>query len=310
MIVLNMYAQQCERVGIPLNGLQDCQEGNYHLIFEDNFEGNSLDLSKWKLPYQGLMNDFYFEHAKCWLANTGNSPSIPIENNIQVSNGTLKLIARREDPVIEGTVITDWSTTPPTSKTDYYKYSSAWIETHEKFFYGKYEIKCRMPNGKGFWPAFWTYGGVQESEIDIFEIYGSNIDRYTCNIHYDYGNDGITQDCPFNQDNVFDFTQWHVFTCIFKFDRIVWEIDGNTIRILPRYITATQTAVYCDDNVGMNTYFDVKAYPREDMHIYINLAIESGENSPDNNTVFPNSYEIDYVRFYIKVKTLLAKQIV
>ena len=61
-------------------------------------------------------------------------------------------------------------------------YTSARIKTKGKadFRYGKFEIKAKLPKGKGTWPAIWMlpsstteYGGWPMSgEIDIMEHVG------------------------------------------------------------------------------------------------------------------------------------------
>ncbi|MBN2730101.1 MAG: family 16 glycosylhydrolase [Bacteroidales bacterium] len=294
----SVYCQQCLKAGIFLPSMPACNNGSYYLAFEDNFDGNTLDLIKWHLPYQGVGRDFNHSNEKEWFANTGSTPSIPYTNNIEVSNGTLKLIAREE--TVTGTFVTDWSTNPPTSQTETFDYTSAEIYSNQEFFYGKYEIRCRLPNGKGFWPAFWTFGGQRWNEIDIFEIYGDDIDRFTCNVHHDYDGDGDSENCNYAQNNAADFTQWHVFTCLFDFDKITWQIDGNTVRVFHRFSTVSGIPISCGENIAIGTYFQEQSYPIESMNIIMNLSIQSGNNAPDANTVFPNTYEIDYVRFYIK----------
>ena len=305
LITTNIYAQiipdptLCLKTGIILNGMPPCTTGDYYLAFEDNFNGNALDLTKWNIPYQGVTNDFPFARAKVWLANTGSTPSLPYENNIQVNNGSLKLIARKETTPIEGTYI-NWELDPPDYQTDFFDYSSGWVNTNAKFSYGKYEARCRLPAGQGFWPAFWTYGGPGWNEIDIFEMKGEDINKYTCDVHYDYDGNGDSEHCPFDQDNVADFSQWHIFTCIYDFDKIAWLIDGNPIRVFHRYTTLGGQPVSCGDDLGVGTYLREKSYPEEDMGIVLNLSVQSGDGAPDDNTVFPNTFEIDYVRFYIK----------
>ena len=287
-----MYAQQCMKAGIFLPSMPACKSGEYSLVFEDNFDGNSLDLTKW-IPVTGVPRDFNFENQKAWH----------LPENLEVSNGTLKITAKKLTTPYTGTWVTRWSTNPPTTKTSTFDYTTGELLTYQKFFYGKYEIRCRLPNGKGFWPAFWTFGGQRWNEIDIFEIYGDNINRFTCNVHHDYDGNGDRErgeNCPFAQSNVADFTQWHVFTCIFDFDKIIWQIDGNTVRTLYRFSTISGVPISCGEDIAIGTYFQEQSYPVEDMQIIMNLAIQSGSNAPNLNTVFPNYYEIDYVRFYIK----------
>ncbi|MGV3585596.1 MAG: glycoside hydrolase family 16 protein [Adhaeribacter sp.] len=63
-------------------------------------------------------------------------------------------------------------------KTDTARYKTACIQTKDKFYfkYGKIEVKAKIPQGKGSWPAIWLmpqdskYGGWPASgEIDIME---------------------------------------------------------------------------------------------------------------------------------------------
>lgn len=137
-------------------------------------------------------------------------------------------------------------------------------------------------------------------ERNVFEIYGDNIDRFTCNAHHDYDGDGDSENCSYGQDNVTNFTQWHIFTCIFDFDKIIWKIDGSTIRTFYRIVTVDGNPVVCGDNIGIGEYFQQQSYPLENMHIIANMAIQSGSNAPDANTVFPSTFEIDYIRYYKK----------
>jgi len=289
LIATEIYAQQCLKAGAFLPSMPDCNAGIYYLVFEDNFDGNSLDLTKWN-PITGVPRDFNFTQQKAW-----HQPQ-----NLEVSNGTLKIIAKKLATPYTGTWVTDWSTNPPTTQTSTFDYTTGELWTNQKFFQGKYEARCRLPNGKGFWPAFWTFGGMRWNEIDIFEIYGDVIDRYTCNVLHDYDGDGDSENCNFAQNNVADFTQWHTFTCLFDFDKITFQIDGNTVRVFHRFSTVTGIPISCGENIAIGTYYQEQSYPIESMSIILNLAIESGSNAPDANTVFPNTYEIDYVRFYVK----------
>lgn len=296
--ITKIYSQtstQCQKTGIFLPSMPACTNGNYYLAFEDNFDGNTLDFGKWDIPYQGCVSA-NFSQSKQWYANTGSTPSIPFNENIEVSNGTLKLMAKRKN--VSGTYVINWD--PLTYHTETFDYTSAEVTSKKQFLYGKYEIRCRLPEGKGFWPAFWTFGGPGWNEIDFFEIYGSDIDRFTCNVHYDFDGDGKSENCSFAKDNAADFTNWHTFTCFYDFDKIEWQIDGQTVRILHRYSTVSGKVISCGDNIANGTYFQELSYPQEKMNIIMNLAIESGSKAPDANTIFPNTYEIDYVRFYVK----------
>jgi len=72
-------------------------------------------------------------------------------------------------------------------------YSSGAIHTKDKFSVheGKIEMRATMPEGIGTWPAFWTWPEdysqasniPAKEEIDVFEIYGDNLQRVTGTAH-------------------------------------------------------------------------------------------------------------------------------
>ena len=114
-LILNLFilflikitlGQQCQKAGIPLFSFPVCDTNDYQLVFEDNFGGNSFDHKKWDI-IEGVPRDFNFEQQKAWRS----------ANNIEVSNGTLKIIAKKLTTPYIGTWVTDWSTNPPTTKT-------------------------------------------------------------------------------------------------------------------------------------------------------------------------------------------------
>ncbi|MEX1191310.1 MAG: family 16 glycosylhydrolase [Brumimicrobium sp.] len=295
---------------VVLSNDGECNYDEYVLVFEDNFNGNSLDLEKWKIPHQGVVNDLDFETAKSWYANTGSTPSIPINNNIVVSNGTLKLISKKENPPIEGTYVTDWSTSPPTTNTDLFDYSTSWIESTKKFEHGIYEIKCKIPEGKGFWPAFWTYSdhgdGTGWNEIDVFEFYSkpntnnpSKVHRM--NNHYDYDDIGENYNCPTNYEGS-DFSQaFHTFTLVWTPNKIEWYVDGDLKRRTTLFYTIQGQTVDCNTLQAFQPYILDKAFPRDPMNIIASVGIQTGVNAPNQNTSFPSNFEIDYIKYYKQI---------
>ena len=70
-----------------------CATGEWNLVFIDEFEGDSLDGSKWItwFPYTDDGSD------KCTFCRThGNEGQIFRDENAVVSEGSLKLIARKD----------------------------------------------------------------------------------------------------------------------------------------------------------------------------------------------------------------------
>jgi len=242
------YTGEC-RVLDTIGHYLPCAGAGYKLVFEDLFDENYLDFSKWELPYEGVPARKDFDGSKQWLANTGNMPAIPYTNNIEVSNGTLKIIAKRENSPIIGTFYSNYN--PVVLKTDTFDYSAARILSKNKFRYGLYEMRCRLPEGKGFGMAFWTFSSPW-SEIDFFEIFGININKYTCNIHTDLDGDQEDDSYLFEKNDAADFTEWHVIRCYYSYYKIVWEIDGEIIRELYHFTDHNGNGIDCGVNYSGN----------------------------------------------------------
>ena len=95
-------------------------------------------------------------------------------DNVLVSNGTLKIIAKKE--AYSGS-----------------NYTCARLLSKGKFSfqYGKVEVSAKLPAGAGSWPAIWmlgdnfaTAGWPTCGEIDIMEQKGSDMNRIYSTLHY------------------------------------------------------------------------------------------------------------------------------
>ena len=308
---------QCHRFPYPYSiTMPSCNNGTYTLKFEDNFNGNQLDLDVWVLPFFGLGSKVFDDSHQLYTLDP---------ENLEVSNGTLKIMA--VDQVKTGRVIgycppqcepcatqqdiddCIMSDGFPNLRPFNRSSSSIWTIKND-FLEGKYEIRCRISKGKGLWPAFWTFSGgagsTLWSEHDFFEIYhDDNNFRYTNNIHFDLNNDGETdnEQC---QDEIGhsaanDFENWHTYTTYFENDKIEYFIDGQFINRKTRYITPSGQSLFCDDGtIGAGSAYDINGWPRLPMQLVLNMAIETGSNAPNASTVFPATYEIDYVRYWKK----------
>src|SRR5262245_39599144 len=107
-------------------------DGEWKLSWSDEFDYNGLpDSTKWNYDVGG--------HG--WGNNELEYYTKASPNNVEVSNGSLKLKAIRE-------------------KMENREYTSARLLTKGKadFTYGKIEIRAKLPAGRGLWPAFWMLG--------------------------------------------------------------------------------------------------------------------------------------------------------
>ena len=279
----------CQTKTTQLEENKICNYNPWILEFEDNFNGNQIDdLSKWNVKESVIRG---FSNPTAWM-----SP-----NNVVVSNGTLKLIATQNTPPLQGTYVTDWSTNPPTTQTSSFNYSVGEIWTKQFFGYGKYEIRAKLPSGKGFLPSFWTFGGVGWNEIDVFEIYTENPHDYNMNIHY-YPNTQSLGSYSCNDDwNGPNFSSaFHTFTMEWDFFKIRWYVDGNVIRTIYRFLGPGHMPIDCFSGTNERLYSELKAFPVENMNIILSQQVLGGNDGPNNFTPFPAIFEIDYIRYWRK----------
>nr|MDA3953739.1 family 16 glycosylhydrolase [Bacteroidales bacterium] len=262
---------------VLLNGQLDCSSETWKLVFHDEFNGTSLDQSKWRSSY-----------CDGGCRTHGNEAQIYLDENVVLSNGKLKLIAKKENVTWNGI-----------SKA----YSSGMIMTKDPFpfFKGKFEIKAKIPYGMGFWPAFWLYGH-EANEIDVFEFGCDRPESLYTNVHTE--ETGSHLDWSIEHDNNINYSsKSHIYSVEWDTEQIIFKVDNTVIREMYRYTTSLGQALVCPSSYGTGTYLENILMPDNNMDIILNLAIASASttfftNPPNSSTVFPNAFEIDYVRVY------------
>ncbi len=242
------------------------QDGEWTLIFNDEFEGSSLDESKWSLCY-------WWDNDGC--SNEGNNElEWYMPDDVLVEDGALRLRAQERTIEASNGQTYDYTsgmvtTGPPNYKTDPAKFT---------FRYGYAEIRAKVPAGQGFWPAFWMLPDnfTSKPEIDVLEILGHEPDLINMVIHYldedDEPQRGLEKwvGPDFSQD-------WHTYAVNWTPDAVIWYVDG----------------------VERWRFDDIDYVPATNLYILLNLAVGGDwPGPPDETTVFPNYFEIDYVRIW------------
>ena len=260
-----------------------CATGEWNLVFSDDFEGNSLDGNKWItwFPYTDDGSD------KCTFCRThGNEGQIFRDENAVVSDGSLKLIARKENGEWMG---------------ETRDYSSALIHSRQEFGMGKYEIRCRIPSGMGFWTAFWMFGR-KATEIDVFEI-GTQKPRYHhVGIHSWNTKTSLQKGYNGRTDLTDDY---HIYTMIWDFNFVSVAVDSIEVWRVSQFANKRGRVVKkCPVKPGtyrLNPTFPPKG---EMLSVIAGMAVGTSTTpftkSPDENTVFPSQMEIDWIRIYEK----------
>jgi beta-glucanase (GH16 family) len=235
-------------VGLALSGCSRAQvpPPDYNLVFEDEFADTALDTTVWATEMR-------------WGAKTDDELQTYVPEAHRVNDGRLSITA---------------SETPEAERP----YSSGTIASFDgySFTYGYVEIRARVPEGRGLWPAFWLAPVDTDinEEIDILEVLGQEPDRLYMALHYDDAQ-GVHRE-PQTDWQGPDFSEdFHTFAVDWSPETVIWYVDGVE--------RSRQT-------VGV---------PSDPMYLIANLAI-GGEWAgwPDPDTQFPAVYAIDYIRVY------------
>lgn len=185
----------------------DLSDG-WGLVFNDDFDGTSLDTSNWNYNYP-------------W-GNTHTNNAYTAPENVSVSNGLLKIKAEnKRHPDAPATT----KTYDGTFNLDY---TSGAINTNNKFNFNKGYIEGRfkMPATSGFWSSFFMLNanGSRPPEIDIFEILGHESTGLNTNYHY---GDSKSQ---YNKQTVVDLSKdFHTYGLEWDADYIKWYLDGKQV---------------------------------------------------------------------------------
>lgn len=171
-------------------------------------------------------------------------------------------------------------------------YSSARIVTKGKgdWLYGRFEARAKVPAGKGTWPAFWMlptenkYGIWPNSgEIDILEHVGYAPNEINCTVHTSAYNHTKGTQVGVKKTIPTAITEFHTY-----------RVDWTPITITG-YIDDVPYFEFRNSNSGIAAWpFDSK------FHIILNQAVGGnwGGVQGIDNSAYPASFEIDYVRVY------------
>jgi len=254
-------------------------EGGYEMVFNDEFNGTTLNRAKWhtRMIYNNGTADRLHDEKQRYRDN----------DNHRVANGVLSLVARKV------------SSTDP----DGINYESGMVRSDWTSRYGYYETRVKMPAGVGVWPAFWLNSDVSETgrlswppEIDIFEYVNNGVEDTSNMIHSNVITMNRKPSEVFYSDAAFNtqYTYWrapfnfsddfHVIGCEWTPNTVTMYVDGQKI------YTRAATWNYDDGKLGGPA------------HILLNFAVGgawAGRHGIDD-AAFPQEMQIDWVRVYQK----------
>ena len=244
----------------------------YELVWNDEFDGTHIATTRWEHEVNG------WGGGNNELQYYTDRPE-----NSYVENGMLHIVALKEQ-----------YTGPDGTR----QYTSARMRTRDKgdWTYGRFDIRAKLPQGQGLWPAIWMlptdweYGGWAASgEIDIMELLGHEPNRTYGTLHYG-------GEPPKNVHSGTSYTLpgstfaagFHVFTLEWDTTEFRWYVDGVQYQ--------TQNDWYTENQL----------YPapfNRRFHLLLNVAVGGNwPGNPDATTVFPQEMIVDYVRVFRKTQ--------
>jgi len=194
-------------------------------------------------------------------------------NNASVANGLLTITAKKESMGGMG-------------------YTSSRMVTRGKLdvLYGRFEIKAKLPLGKGTWPAIWmlptdrAYGDWPKSgEIDIMEHVGYDQDNVHFSTHTEAYYFKINTQKTITKKIEGASTAFHLY----RVDWTPYAVRG--------FYDGVQVFEFANEGTGYKVWpFDKK------FHLLLNIAVggDWGGAQGIDDSIWPQKMEVDYVRYY------------
>jgi len=244
-----------------------CQ--NLTPVWSDEFNGTSLDTNKWEV----MTGDGCAQGICGWGNN--ELESYQAANNT-VSNGVLTITAKKQR-------VQSKSYTSGRIRTANMPNGGQWTN-------GRFEARMKLPKGAGMWPAFWMLPTDPvdpwpiSGEIDILEATGQADMFVFGTIHYG-------QPAPNNE-----WTSGRILkqpdTWADSFHTYVIEWEPNVIRwYIDDILYSTKTPADMSDP----NYWNFENYK---YHFLLNLAVGGNIGGTVDDSMLPQTMQVDYVRVY------------
>jgi len=236
------------------------QSQDRSLVWAEEFDGKKIDTDTWNFK-KGLGHN----NEKQYYTSSSK--------NLRIDNGLLVIEARKE-------------------KYKESKYTSARINTLGKklFKYGRIEIRAKLPEGNGTWPAIWMLGenrqrdGYPEcGEIDIMEHVGKSPTEIHGAIHYPeldnkkLNSSAKTSKMPFSKDGYYTYA-------------IEW--DEKSINYFIDEELFHSFTIEDAERDGRENIFQKPFY------LIMNLALGGKWAGEIDDSIFPARFYVDYIRYY------------
>ena len=240
----------------------ECVRGEWKQVWNDEFEGDSVDRSKWRVydtKNRGDTEPIFFRDN---------------ERNVFVSNGELVIRSIREN----------YNGFPMTG---------AYLTTEGHYYmsYGKVEMRAKLPVGYWIWPALWMMGidgnWPQNGEIDIMELVGGGDEdsKLFGTLHWlsdyaDRSKEFVKGVEIYNRNKVSLGDDYHTYGLEWDHDQLRIYFDGM------QYVSMNLTTDAMRWGYGDNPHY---------------LIVNTSCRGPGNNEIYDETaaeseFNIDYIR--------------
>lgn len=224
-----------------------------NLVWADEFDQTSLDTSVWN--YETGNNNGWGNGEDQYYT----------ENNTSIVDGVLHIEAKAES--MGG-----------------FNYTSSRITTKGNFDfkYGRMEVRAKLTDGGGTWPAIWMLGSNFDSvgwpacgEVDVMEYVGNSPDVYGATLHFpgNSGGNGITASTSVANAA----SEFHNYTVEWSEDHIIFAIDDHVFQEV--------------DNTSTMPF-------HQNFFIILNVAMGGTLGGTIDPLFTQSDMEIEYVRVY------------
>ena len=259
----------------------------YTLVWSDEFNGDSLDKSKWSCQIGTGTSE--------GLTDWGNQELeyyTDRKENVRVENGELVITAIKEEERVGGKMFTSARIRTMTDEGD--------VLFSTK--YGRVEARIKLPEGEGLWPAFWMLPvddsiyneWASSGEIDIMEARGRLPKKVEGTIHYGQNwpnNVYKGQEYIFPEDT--DITDYHLYSLEWEPGILRWYIDNECYHTTEQWFSKGPAS---GADYTWPAPFDVPFYLLLNMAVGGTFDLESNPYSLEK----PAEMKVDYVRVYQK----------
>ena len=314
-----------------------CDTNRWRLVLSDDFDGNKIDTGIWYTFNTNNWGD-NDDWGDARIEVYGENTTIVKDENVQVSEGTLKLKVKQET--------SSWkcNSCPGTPQTR--NYTSGYIGSKMRFNKGaKIETRLRMPIFEGSWNTCWLWGMNEVNEIDFAESWSNKgmpswpyIGKHRPHVNYSLhswrpksdtnkylpGDIDIPNRYPGQEwwdwmsNNRFRYEDWHKYTCEWDTASVTIYLDDVAINKFWKYYREVSIPVYdpyredevyakvkqpaiCTPQAG--EWQITKGYPWNSENSVSKLIFSVAATKKDkiHDTPHPvdlGQMEIDYVRVY------------